>query len=330
MADRSAAPLKVTVIATVLNEEASVGELLHSLVSQTRRPDEVIISDGGSTDDTLRRLQAGAEGLNLQVIPLASANIAEGRNAAVVRATGDVIAVTDAGVRLKPTWLEQLLAPFETRRGRLDVVSGFFEPDPRSVFEVAMGATVLPTREEINPARFLPSSRSVAFTRDAWRRAGGYPEWLDYCEDVVFDLALRRSGCVFGWAPEAVAFFRPRPNLRAFWTQYYRYARGDGKAGLWPRRHAVRYGAYLGGAALLLAGRRRPRFLLPLAVGAAFYLRAPYRRLIPWLSGLEPQEKAEAALWVPLIRLVGDLAKMAGYPVGVLWRLRQGRPRQLN
>lgn len=317
-------PLKVTVVATVLNEEWSIGELIDSLAAQTRPPDQVIISDGGSTDGTVERIRSTARGrLDLEILELHGSNISEGRNAAIGRAMGDVIAVTDAGVRLAPAWLEQLAAPFEKRRGRVDVVSGFFEPAPTTVFEMAMGATVLPTREEVNPARFLPSSRSVAFTKKAWTRAGGYPEWLDYCEDVLFDLALRRSGCVFAWAPEAVAYFRPRSNLGAFWRQYYRYARGDGKAGLWPGRHAIRYLSYGTGLALLLASHRRPGFLLPLTLAAALHLRVPYRRLIPRSRGLEPRDRLAALAWVPIIRLVGDLAKMAGYPVGVLWRLRQ-------
>ena len=53
-------------------------------------------------------------------------------------------------------------------------------------------------------------SRSVAFTKGAWRRAGGYPEWLDYCEDVVFDLKLRQKFGPFLFVPEAVVHFRPR------------------------------------------------------------------------------------------------------------------------
>jgi glycosyltransferase involved in cell wall biosynthesis len=314
---------RVAVIATVLNEEASVAELIDSLARQTRRPDEVIISDGGSTDATVQRIHDAVAGrLNVAILNLKGANISEGRNAAVGCATSDIIAVTDAGVHLKSTWLEQLMVPFEKRPGRLDVVSGFFEPAPRTVFELAMGATVLPTKDEVNPARFLPSSRSVAFTKEAWRRVGGYPEWLDYCEDVVFDLALRKNGCVFGWAPEAVALFRPRSNLPAFWSQYFRYARGDGKAGLWPMRHAARYGSYVSALAFLLGSRKR-WYLLPLAIGAMLHLQRPYQRLIPHLGALTPEEKAEAVAWVPIIRIVGDIAKMAGYPVGILWRLRQ-------
>lgn len=321
---QSSRPLKVSVIATVLNEEFSVTELIDSLASQTRCPDEVVIADGGSTDRTIECIKTAAEGrLRVEILHLPGANISEGRNAAIGAATGDVIAVTDAGVRLKPDWLELLITPFDRRRGRLDVVSGFFEPDSRTVFEIAMGATVLPAKHEINPARFLPSSRSVAFTKEAWRRAGGYPEWLDYCEDVVFDLALRRDGAVFGWAPDAVALFRPRPNLGSFWRQYFRYARGDGKAGLWAMRHAIRYGSYAGALALLLAGLKRRSLLFPLAIGALLHLQRPYGRLTPRLKDLPPAGKVEALAWVPVIRVVGDVAKMAGYPVGVAWRLRQ-------
>lgn len=317
-------PLKVSVIATVLNEESSVAGLIDSLASQTRLPDEVVIVDGGSTDGTVDRIRRAAEGrLKVEIVRLPGSNISEGRNAAVGAATGDVIAVTDAGVRLKPTWLELLVTPFDRRRCRLDVMSGFFEPDPHTIFELAMGATVLPTKDEINPARFLPSSRSVAFTKEAWRRAGGYPEWLDYCEDVVFDLALRHDGCIFGWAPEAVALFRPRSTLRSFWKQYFRYARGDGKAGLWAARHLVRYGSYAGAVAFLLGSRRRWHLLMPLALGALFHLQRPYQRLLPHLHGLSPSDKAEAIAWVPVIRVVGDFAKMAGYPFGVAWRLGQ-------
>ena len=35
--------------------------------------------------------------------------------------------------------------------------------------------------------------------------------------------------------------------------------------------------------------------------------------------------RLQALAWVPIIRLVGDGAKMVGYPVGVVWRLRRRR-----
>jgi glycosyltransferase involved in cell wall biosynthesis len=316
-------PSDVSVIVTVKNEASAIHGLLDSLRSQTTPPAEVVIVDGGSTDGTVERIGSYRPRLPLKLLLREGANISQGRNEAVRAASGQIIASTDAGVRLVPNWLEQLTRPFQ-EDASLDVVSGFFLPDPQTVFERAMGATVLPVESDVDPQRFLPSSRSVAFRREAWQEVGGYPEWLDFCEDLVFDFALRRAGRRFLFAPGAVAYFRPRGNLRPFGRQYYQYARGDGKADLWRKRHAIRYLTYLVGIPLVLAlgVALHPAWWLMLAVGAVLYLWTPYRRLRPLIRGLSLQDRIKAILWVPIIRVWGDLAKMVGYPVGLLWRMR--------
>jgi cellulose synthase/poly-beta-1,6-N-acetylglucosamine synthase-like glycosyltransferase len=176
----------------------------------------------------------------------------------------------------------------------------------------------LPSLQDVVPQKFLPSSRSVLFRRHAWEAVGGYPEWLDYCEDLVFDFALKAARFRFTFAAEAVAWFRPRGSLGAFFRQYYRYARGDGKANLWLRRHLVRYLTY---AMLVLLLRRRGFALVLLLAGGLAYTRRPYQRVD--LTGLSIGQQAYAIGLVPVIRLVGDVAKMLGYPVGVAWRIRQ-------
>ena len=58
-----------------------------------------------------------------------------------------------------------------------------------------------------------------------------------------------------------------------------------------------------------------------LIVGGVLYTRRPYLRLWPLLAGCSAPERLRAAMLVPIIRLVGDVAKMIGYPVGTAWRL---------
>jgi hypothetical protein len=177
---------------------------------------------------------------------------------------------------------------------------------------------------DVDPHKFLPSSRSVAFRKSAWEAVGGYPEWLDYCEDLVFDLRLKARGGRFVFVPDAIVHFRPRGTLPAFFRQYYRYARGDGKANLWPARHAVRYLTYLMALAALswLTLHRGLGWGVFLALGIAAMLRTPYKRLCGVLNSLGPADRLRAVLLVPIIRLTGDVAKMLGYPVGTLWRWR--------
>lgn len=312
----------ISVIATVKNEGDSLRPLLDSLRDQTLPPTEIVICDGGSTDETLAILQEFQRYLPLKVVLAPGSNISEGRNRAIAAARGPIVAVTDGGVVLSPTWLEEITRPLRERQ--TSVVSGWFEPDPYTDFEVVMGATVLPDADDVNPEEFLPSSRSVAFLKTAWETVGGYPEWLDFGEDLLFDLALRRRYGAFSFAPEAVAYFRPRGTLRAFARQYYLYARGDGKANLWPARHAVRYATYLLGVPLLLRGLWRGRWWgsVLLLAGIGLYSRRPAERLWEVTYGWRPPLRARAFALIPLIRLVGDVAKMLGYPVGVWWRWR--------
>jgi glycosyltransferase involved in cell wall biosynthesis len=328
--------MTVTVILTVLNEAKSLTALFDTLAAQTRQPDEVVVVDGGSSDGTLALLRAeqARRRLPLVILERPGTNISEGRNAAIAAAQGDIIAVTDAGVRLATQWLELLVAALErtvvgVTPGQEPVVAaGFFRPDPHTLFEVAMGATVLPELWDVEPDRFLPSSRSIAFRKSAAEAVGGYPEWLDYCEDLVFDLRLRRRFGPFEFEPRALVYFRPRGNLRSFFRQYYRYARGDGKADLWRLRHLIRYLTYLVAIPCIgLLGLWRDRRWWLLYGGAlpGMFL-TPWRRLIPLSHGYRVRDRLKAALWVPVIRIVGDVAKMVGYPVGLWWRWRHHPP----
>jgi glycosyltransferase involved in cell wall biosynthesis len=330
----------ISVIVTVFNERTTVTRLLDSLAGQTRRPDEIVICDGGSTDGTPAIIEAyvrecAATMPRLKLIIEPGANISQGRNAAIAAAAGPIIAATDAGTKLAPDWLERLTAPFAVDPPPR-AVAGFFLPDAQGAFETAMAATVLPLEDDIDPDKFLPSSRSVAFTKATWAAAGGYPEWLDYCEDLIFDFEVNDleplRPTAFAWAPDALVYFKPRSTLSDFWTQYYRYARGDGKADLWRKRHAVRYVTYLVVLPALLGHAFFGFFArwlgwLGLLAGLVVYCRRPWQRLQVLGGNLSTGERIQAAAWVPIIRAVGDLAKMVGYPVGLLWRRQnRGRP----
>jgi len=320
----------ISLVCTVYNEGRNVRDLLDSILTQTLMPDEIVIVDGGSTDDTIKHLLAYEDRLPLRVIVQPGANISQGRNRAIAEARGDIIAVTDAGVVLHPTWVEDITHPL-WENPDVAVVSGFFVAAPWNAFEMALGATTLPDLSEIDPETFLPSSRSLALRKSAWEASGGYPEWLDYCEDLIFDFELRKRYGYFAWAPTAVVEFRPRRTVKDFFRQYYHYARGDGKADLWRHRHAIRYGTYLVAAPTLavLGYKYNRAFWLLGALSFLAYLKKPYTRLMrAWerpLPGGIPLyffEKALTVGLIPFLRVVGDVAKMIGYPVGLWWRLQ--------
>ncbi len=316
--------MRCALIMTVKNEAEALPRLFETLALQTKQPDEIIVADGGSTDSTVRLVRDATLGAPVRVLECPGANISEGRNAAIRATDAEIIASMDAGVRLDPRWFERITAPYFGENAP-DVVSGFFLPDPHGAFETALAATTLPELGDIHPETFMPSSRSVSFRRAAWEKIKGYPEWLDYCEDLIFDLELRRAGFRFYFQPDALVYFRPRPTLGKFFRQYYLYARGDGKANLFWKRHLARYATYLG--AIPLSFVLLP--FLPLVsvimwlVGAYALFGTPYRRLFRAWHRLSRADKTASCLYVPIVRITGDVAKMIGYPVGVGWRLNR-------
>lgn len=316
---------RVSLICTVRDEADNIAALLDSMLAQTRPPAEIIINDCLSRDATPDIVRQYA--LRHPQIRLVQGgfNIASGRNNAIAHATGSLIASTDAGLVLHPRWLERLIAPLE--QGHADQSGGFYTPAPYSLFERVLAATNYRELAEIDPQQFMPFGNCMAFRREAWAAVGGFPEWLSHCEDLVFDRALERAGYRRVFVPDALIAFRPRSSLPAFARQYYLYARGDGLAGLWTKRHMIRYATYGSSLVLLLAMLRVPALRLPLAalllIGVVAYTRAPYRRLLPQVRQEPVVRRGAALLLVPLIRVVGDLAKMIGYPVGVWQRKKK-------
>lgn len=243
-------PRRVSVVLTVRNDPAGAALVLDSLAAQSRPPDEIVVVDGGSTDDTLETLRRYAAALPvLRIIEDPGANIAAGRNRAVREATGQLIAVTDAGCRARPDWLANLIRPFENDPD-VDFVAGFYRVTHVTLLEQVIAlSTMRGQLDNVNPYTFNPSARSLALTRDLWRRAGGWPQWLDYSEDTWFDLRVRRLGARWVFARDAVVDWRPRSSLRALAKQFYRYGTGRGQTGI--DAHAYRYN--LRNLALILA-----------------------------------------------------------------------------
>jgi glycosyltransferase involved in cell wall biosynthesis len=305
--------MKVSLIATVLNADEHIGAFLASIAAQERAPDELIIVDGGSTDGTVERLRDAAGAITLIEEP--GANIARGRNLAIAAASHETIAVADADCAYGPEWLAALVAPLEAGA---DIAMGWTEPMVGSLLDGCVAALGFPLAPaDVDETAFMPSARSVAFRREVIDAIGGYPEWLAIGEDMWVNHRWRERGFAMRMAPDAVASWHPRGSLSAIWTQYVRYARGDGQAGMYPERHALRFAVYGGLLATLASRRTWPKLLA--AGGAIAYARAPIARAHARLA--DPRDRALATLAVPALLAFTDVAKMCGYALGLADRL---------
>ena len=298
----------VTVVTAVLNEQAGIGVLLGALAAQSRRPDEVIIADGGSSDGTLNVIHSLSASLPYPVRVIhVPGKIAAARNAAIEEASGDTIAVTDGDCVPGANWLRDLTQPIDQRRAR--AAAGAYAADAHAPLERAIATfTWVPLSE--STTRFLPSHRSVAFERSLWREIGGYNTVIDSGEDTLFDVRIEQI-CGFEYVPSASVMWKPRNSVRKALRQQIFYGGGDGQA-----RIQIAYHLSIAVFVLLEMCIFTPVPFLRYAGIAAYLAALAYfaRKHFKLFGRLFPDIVSVAGLLVllPAARLVGFAIGMCG------------------
>ena len=105
--------MRVSVVIPTYNSGPLLVEAVSSVLAQTAPPDEVIVVDDGSTDDTADRM--AAFGPRVKFIRKENGGVSTARNLGMAKAIGDIIAFLDADDVWHPKKLEIQLAKLVAR-----------------------------------------------------------------------------------------------------------------------------------------------------------------------------------------------------------------------
>ena len=106
--------MRVAVLSTIYNEERNIRRLLDSLFCQTRAPDEIILVDDGSTDNTAEVVSAFKNRRPpIRYIQQKNQGPARARNVAWKNSNANICIFTDGDCEPEPDWIETLLKPFD-------------------------------------------------------------------------------------------------------------------------------------------------------------------------------------------------------------------------
>ena len=203
--------MRISLISTVLNEEKNIKKFLDSIISQTKKPDEIIIVDGGSKDKTYEILKEYSKKYKwIKVYQKKGFNISQGRNYAVKKSKGDIIFTSDSSTKFEKDWNKKILKGFEKSA---DVVFGRWHVEPQNIIEKFLVSRI-PEWDKIDPDRFIPSNRQVAFKRKVWEKVGGFPEHLKRADDNWFHLKAHSLGFKYYFVRDADVSWILNRNLK--------------------------------------------------------------------------------------------------------------------
>lgn len=188
--------MKASVVIPTLNAGAYLAEALDSVGSQTRPPDEVLVVDGGSTDNTLAIAHR---------YPFVRCMTQEGRglsdawNCGVRASKGDAVALLDSDDIWLPEKLERQLACFAAHP-EVEVVLG------RVQFFLSPGQSRPPgfKQELFEGTHEAPMPGAMLVRRATFERIGWFDPALRVTPDIAWFARLRRLQIPTKALPELV------------------------------------------------------------------------------------------------------------------------------
>lgn len=268
--------LMVSVAVPARNEEASLPELLRSLLAQTWPPDEIVVADGGSTDGTATVAEKFAS-QGARLLSIGPAFPGRGRNAAIAAARQEWVALIDAGCTADTRWLEELIAPV-LRDPTVDVVFGDYRPLLQTEWDRAQALTFVPPPDALTQMR-PAATVSMLIRRSCWEQAGRFREDLRAAEDLLFFRALEAVPVRLARAPRAVVVWRLAPGPLAAFRRLRLYSTHHLRAGLFRTWHLRVMAMDAAALALVVASFFAPGAVIPLLLaGSVRVLRTANRR----------------------------------------------------
>lgn len=220
--------LKVSLVIPIKNESDSLAQLIGSIERQTFQPDEIILVDGGSTDDTVKIAeQFCAENSKIKLVKQRESSPGKGRNIGIETARNEWIALTDAGIELENDWLEKLVEKV-LEKPETEIVYGNYAPKLNSFFEKIATLAYVPPQNE-NLIRGITIA-SYLMKKEVWEKVGGFPD-LRAAEDLIFMELAEKEGFKSVFAPDAMVYWQLRPNLVSTFQKFVLYSKHNVWAG---------------------------------------------------------------------------------------------------
>lgn len=211
---------KVSMICTVYNDQKEIESLLNDINRQTMIPDEIVIADGGSKDNTIELINnyGYQSKCSINLLQGKRLNISQGFNEAIKNTKNAIIIIMSTGHRYDENFINELYEKY--RKTNADIVFAPIRGNNKTKFSKLYNQTFLKGKYGSR----IPSNHGVLVKKDVFKKIGLFYEKFIYAgEDAEFFDRARANNLYIECAENAIMEWDVPNNLKQFQKQVKGY-----------------------------------------------------------------------------------------------------------
>ena len=219
--------MNISVVIPTLNAEKELDNLLTKLETQTHPPDEILVIDSSSEDNTITIAKKHSK-TRIHTISQNQFNHGGTRHLATTMTTGDIVVfMTQDAIPANETLLEYLIAPLQAK----NTIASYARQLPKenaTPREKLVRAFNYPKQSEQHTKADIPtkgiktfflSDVCAAYRRKEYEELGGFETDLKSNEDMFYAAKAIQSGYTIAYAADAEVYHSHNLTLK---EQYQR------------------------------------------------------------------------------------------------------------
>ena len=218
--------MKTTVFICTYNRGKLINGTLRSIIKdQTKKPDEIVIVNGGGENDCRQVLNKWKKVFtSLEIINTKNKNLACSRNIGLKKCQGDIIIQTDDDARPFPDWIENIVN-IHLKFPNCGVIGGrVIDASKRTFLSNIADVSTFPSYQVIKKVRSIPGVNS-SYKKEVIDKVGKYDETLFRGEDVDYNWRAKLIGWDILYHPEIKVRHIHRPTWKSLFHQHFMYGR---------------------------------------------------------------------------------------------------------
>lgn len=221
--------MRISILIPCHNEERSIAACVNSCLNQTLKPDEILVVNDGSTDNTAKILASFGDKIKVLTIPVATGNKSHAQEQGLKHITGDVFIATDADTILVKDFVKVVAENFNNRK--VAALAGYVRSRKYNwltacrAFEYAVGQNLHKIAQHYMGFLFvIPGAAGVFHTKTFFENISFEHDTLT--EDLDFTYRLHKKGLEIVYDRRLIVFTQDPTTLYAYTNQMRRWFGG--------------------------------------------------------------------------------------------------------